>query len=224
MCHSADVFQWIRSEVQSLLEVDFSAILNLVGSNQIMLHPQWLFHSLKDCVLPPPLLFQSLVLFLWGHPMQSAYKSYPGVISGLYSPNWFPSGFATSASQFASLVPRKWKSSKLCSWGLLSLLVPSENPFTGFRLQTGLERQSAGRQEGGSPGGVQGHWWPRVASAFPSAQKVSTYTITPCLPCICTLCAHVAGCYSQLSCVIEQFLRAEPLIQCFIHAKTKLLF
>ena len=52
-----------------------------------MSHPQWLFHSFKDCALPPSLLFQSLVLFFWGHPTQSAYKSYPGVISGLFSPN-----------------------------------------------------------------------------------------------------------------------------------------
>ena len=39
------------------MEVDLSAILNLVDSDQFLSCPQWLCHSFKGCVLPPSCLF-----------------------------------------------------------------------------------------------------------------------------------------------------------------------
>ena len=52
------------------LGVESFSILDLVGYNQFMLHPQGLCHSFKDCALPSSLLFQddgirTLILFTY---------------------------------------------------------------------------------------------------------------------------------------------------------------
>ena len=50
---AVDVLQWACTEVQGLVEVDLSTILDLVGSKHFMLCLQWLCHSFKDYVLLP---------------------------------------------------------------------------------------------------------------------------------------------------------------------------
>ena len=54
----AHVLQWAYHEAQGLSEVKFSAILGLVISNQFMLYPQRLCHSVKSGTLAPFLLSQ----------------------------------------------------------------------------------------------------------------------------------------------------------------------
>ena len=46
------VLQGAYSEVQGLVEADSSTTLDLAGSNQFMLCPQWLCYSFKGCALP----------------------------------------------------------------------------------------------------------------------------------------------------------------------------
>ena len=58
VCHLASVLQRAYNDAQGPLEVKSSVILDLVGSNPFMSHPQGLCHSFKRCALPPSLLFQ----------------------------------------------------------------------------------------------------------------------------------------------------------------------
>lgn len=46
-------------EAQVPLEVDSSAILGLISSNQFMSYPQWLCHFFKGCALPLSFLSQA---------------------------------------------------------------------------------------------------------------------------------------------------------------------
>lgn len=57
----------LYNEAQGPLEVESSAILDLVGSNQFLLYPQWLCHAFKGCAPPPSLLFQrcSIEMYYW---------------------------------------------------------------------------------------------------------------------------------------------------------------
>ena len=55
----ANVLQRTYNEAQVLLEVDSSAILGLISSNQFMSYPQWLCHSFKGCTLPLSFLSQA---------------------------------------------------------------------------------------------------------------------------------------------------------------------
>ena len=58
-CHLAyaNVLQWVHNEAQDQVEVNSSTILDLFGSNQFLLYPQWLYHSFKGHALPHSLLF-----------------------------------------------------------------------------------------------------------------------------------------------------------------------
>ena len=58
VCHLANALQWAYTEAQGLLEVESSAILDLVGSNQFLSCPMAMSILLKGCALPPSLLFQ----------------------------------------------------------------------------------------------------------------------------------------------------------------------
>ena len=58
VCHLANVLQRVHNDVQGLLEVESSAILDLVGSNQFLSYPQWPCYSFKSCA-HQPLLLQS---------------------------------------------------------------------------------------------------------------------------------------------------------------------
>ena len=54
VCHLANVLQRTYNKAQGPLEVESSAVLDLVGSNLFMLYPQWLCHSFKGCTLSLP--------------------------------------------------------------------------------------------------------------------------------------------------------------------------
>ena len=51
VCHLADV---LGAYTEAQVEVDLSAVLDLVSSNQFMLCPQRLCHSLEGCTLRLP--------------------------------------------------------------------------------------------------------------------------------------------------------------------------
>ena len=67
-CHLtyANVVQWVYNGAQGLLDVESSAILGLVGSNQFLLYPQ--YHSFKGCALPPSLCLTTLSLVYHSTP------------------------------------------------------------------------------------------------------------------------------------------------------------